>query len=94
MTDVIVFEDYYETWLIKRRLTLFSAGDELLHMVDGAVSVRRQEGVGLDGEEVPALLLALEFGGESLGVHLDGPLATVHPFDHVNSNSFCRIIKL
>ena len=51
--------------------------DDLLQVVQGDGLEWRQEGVGLDGEEVPALLLALVLGGELLGVHLDVDVARV-----------------
>ena len=91
MSSVRLRHDPY-TVRIRSVYGVHAACDELFHVVDGTVSVWRQEGIGFDGEEVPALPLALELGGKGLGVDLDGPLATVHLFNHVDSNTFCGLI--
>ena len=83
VVHLVVLQDYKGRYYGAGVLTSLLGADDLLQVIQRDGLEWRQEGVGLDGEEVPALLLALVLGGELLGVHLDIDIARV---DHIKSD--------
>ena len=78
MVHLVVFQDYIRRYYGTRVLTSLLGTDNLLQVIQSDGLEWRQEGVGLDGEEVPALLLTLILGSELLGVHLHVDIASVN----------------